>query len=1135
MVSVRQTVSATLRAARDAALARESRARFAASAGALVLSASLSWSPHVHAQEAQSSGDELQEVTVTGSRIKRTTDFTTATPTTVIDTTAMENAGVVNVGDVLAMAPSNVSNFTPQTTAMGSFNTGAYIADLRGLNPYFGSRTLTLIDGQRAVSTNTLDSFDLNFIPQVLVQRIDSVTGGGSAAYGSGAVAGAINVVLDRQLEGGKFNADTYDTHYNDAKEPHAAFAYGHGLFDNRVHFVIGAEYSKQDPATCQNSGRAWCTANYGPYQTSTTATSGLGSATLAMYQLGSGLTTNTSPYGVYGANAFSLSTFQYTTTAGPLYGATPDGQGVSSFNSNGSPYGTAAPGGDGVLVNQYANLITSVRRGVITGMVSAKITDNIDMTLDVNWGKVEAYNPLSNFQQTSSVLGFDNPYLQAASGLNQTQLTNQADTYSPGAPGMYLYKDWNSQIPDVQFNNTTLKQIAVGFTGKIPGTSWSWDAHGLYGKTDNVEGSYHEPTVLEFSMALDAVNGAGSPVCRVSQGITSALTSANMAYSGGGIGGTGLPVWAQVANGLSTYDPVNPVSGLSESQTLDYLASRNGGCQPLNPFGNQKLASNAVNYATGPLSLALEQSMTSFNLNTSGDLFKGIGAGAFSLAVGYEYHREVTYNDFASCPGARNTLGNANLTTAQEDCLAVATDFAYQFGNDYGGSSTYNEVYAELNLPLLKNAFLAKNLDLDITGRDSFYSNEAMYGVDVTPGAKGTGSLPTWKAALVWEPLDGIRFRGSQSHDSRAPDPRDLYYSQSFVPGSAFGWCYSGTFAEKSLCTINLLGNVDLKPETANTTTLGFVFTPPQAPGLQTSVDWFHIHLTDGIEGGNAFADGTNCFQGLTAYCGQMQFNPDYYNAAGQVVAAGTAGAKTGAAAFQQGNVANIVGENGSAYNGGYMDERGVDLSLSYITLLPGGSTLSVRALTTWVGQQLVQDAPGGAVYNTLNETGGAGLFLPNYQPAAKWRGNLFVTWNVGNFNLTPNLSWVGQGTISNTALTCTTADFSNTSSLCNWAANNYYAGPNQTAAQKTASAYSYTLLPEGLANRVPAYFLIGLNASYTLDKIPGLKGLTLWGQVNNLMNKAPPFTNQTTGGASAAFYDQLGQAYRVGFRMSF
>jgi outer membrane receptor protein involved in Fe transport len=418
-----------------------------------------------------------------------------------------------------------------------------------------------------------------------------------------------------------------------------------------------------------------------------------------------------------------------------------------------------------------------------------------------------------------------------------------------------------------------------------------------------------------------------------------------------------------------------------------------------------------------------------------------------------------------------------------------------------------------------------------------------ALYGVDVTPGAEGKGTLPTWKASLVWEPIDGIRFRGAQSHDSRAPDPRDLYYSQSFVPGSAFGSCFSGNFAYHSLCTINLLGNVDLRPETANTTTLGLVFTPAPLPGLQASADWFHIHLVNGIEGGNAFVDGGNCALGEAIYCNQMQFNPLYY-APGPTVAnvprassqTALPGYVTGATAFQLGNVANVVGENGAAYNGGYFDERGVDFSLSYVTTLPGGSTLSLRSLTTYTGEQLVQDTPGGVTRNILNTTGGAGLFLPNFQPSARWRGNLYATWNVANFSLTPNVSWVGQGIIGDEVLSCSAAQFSNTATLCNWLANGFYAGSaNQTAAQKLASGVGYSLLPQGVANHVPSYFLFGLNASYTIDKIPGIKGLQLWGQLNNALNKAPPFVNSAGPNASAAFYDELGQAYRVGFRMTF
>ena len=259
MVSTRQAVTAILRSARSASNIRGSASRVSGTAGMLCLiSASLSWAPHVLAQQAPVSSDQsvtLQEVTVTGSRIKRTTDYTSTTPTTVTDSATMESLGVVNVGQMLDMTPSNISAYTPATTGGSSFYTGAYIADLRGFNGFFsGARTLTMIDGHRVVSTNTQDSFDLNFIPQVLVQRIDTVTGGASAAYGSGAESGVLNIILDRHLEGGKFNADEYNTNYNDGKDRHVAAAYGHGLFDDRLHFVLGAEYQRQDPAYCQRS-----------------------------------------------------------------------------------------------------------------------------------------------------------------------------------------------------------------------------------------------------------------------------------------------------------------------------------------------------------------------------------------------------------------------------------------------------------------------------------------------------------------------------------------------------------------------------------------------------------------------------------------------------------------------------------------------------------------------------------------------------------------------------------------------------------------------------------------------------------------------------------------------------------------
>jgi iron complex outermembrane receptor protein len=1164
MVSTDQAMAAILRSARGVSDSRGPVASWVSgTAGTLcLLTASLAWAPHALAQttpgttttttSTSEQPQSVEEVTVTGSRIKRTTDFTTAAPTTVLDSTTIENLGIVNVGDTLSVTPSNISSVTPSTTGNSAFNTGAYIADLRGLNPFFGSRTLTLIDGQRAVSTSTLDSFDLNFVPQVLVQRIDTVTGGGSAIYGSGAVGGVVNVILDHQLEGGKLNADTYDTHYNDAKTDHVSAAYGHGLFDNRVHFVIGAEYQKQDPASCQFSGRTWCNSNTGPYDTGFTP--GFATFTSAVAP---GLTTNTSPYGVVSAAVPGFPGYALN-TAGSLFAGSPDGLGLLPFASNNSFLGiTASPGGSGEPENQYTNLVTAVQRAVISGMVTAKITDSINLSVDLNWGKVNASNPSDNFGADSGVLGNDNPYLVGAGGAAWGLDGSAYGSGATASPAAFFEKDFSSQINFNQINDTTLKQVAIGLDGKIGESSWTWDAHARYGQTENLEAG-QEFTILSSSMALDAVAGPhGTPECRVTAagGLAGASTSAVSAYGGGGLNGAAYPTYIQQYNAIAAggFDPISPVSGLTALQTLQFLSQ---GCQPLNPFGNQPLSGSTANYASNPLALVLHQDLTAFSVNATGEFWRGVGAGAFSVAAGYEWHRQLTHNDFATCPGAENTLSNSYLNTAQQDCLAVTTDFGDQYGNDYGGTTTMNEVYTEFNLPLLKNVPFAKTLQLDIAGRETFYVNEALYGVDVVPQSEGKGSLPTWKVSLVWEPIEGIRFRGSQSHDSRDPDPRDLYYSQTFVAGNPnfkgifdAGYCEDGastTTVPESLCTTDLLGNVKLRPETSNTTDLGLVFTPPQLPGFQASADWFHVRLLNGIEGAN-LTGRTACYaavqtSGVTSafqnnsYCQGLSFNNLYYNSAGTVVAPGTAGAVTGANAFALGNVANITQENTQAYNGGSFDERGIDISLAYAVVLPGSAgTLTARALTTWVGEQVVVDTPGNEPVSTLNETGANALFLPNYAPAARWRGNMSITWNVENFSLTPNLSWVGQGIIGTNDISCTSADYSTAGSLCQLASNGVASGnAAQRAYYNSAAAVApLTILPVGVANHVPSYFLVGLNAAYTITSIPGLKGLQLWGQVNNLLNKVPPFADSTT--SNPVFFDQLGQAYRVGFRMTF
>src|SRR5690606_30870529 len=137
---------------------------------------------------------------------------------------------------------------------------GNTIANLRGLDPAFGSRTLTLIDGRRVVSTSSqADVVDLNIIPSNLLQRMDVVTGGASATYGSGAVSGVVNLVLNNRMTGINLDMDYGVNEAGDGGSPHVSLSGGLPLFGGRGHALIGMEWQKT--AAIQSCARArdWC------------------------------------------------------------------------------------------------------------------------------------------------------------------------------------------------------------------------------------------------------------------------------------------------------------------------------------------------------------------------------------------------------------------------------------------------------------------------------------------------------------------------------------------------------------------------------------------------------------------------------------------------------------------------------------------------------------------------------------------------------------------------------------------------------------------------------------------------------------------------------------------------------------
>src|SRR5690606_24349601 len=198
------------------------------------------------------------EVFVTGSRIVRD-GYDSPVPVTVVDSDVIERMGLVNAQDVVRLMPQNIANQSDATSGTSlSGNAGSAFANLRGLNSG-GARTLTLVNGRRFVPSSDGGEVDLNLIPSVMIGRVETMAGGASAAYGSDAVAGVVNLILDDRLQGLKAQIDSGQSFEGDGQTTHAAAAYGFDFGGGRGRVVIGGEMQKNDGIeTCAYS-RDWC------------------------------------------------------------------------------------------------------------------------------------------------------------------------------------------------------------------------------------------------------------------------------------------------------------------------------------------------------------------------------------------------------------------------------------------------------------------------------------------------------------------------------------------------------------------------------------------------------------------------------------------------------------------------------------------------------------------------------------------------------------------------------------------------------------------------------------------------------------------------------------------------------------
>ncbi len=549
----------------------------------------------------------IEEVLVTGSRVARD-GFNTPNPVTVVDSGEMQKLGLSNVGDVMAQLPQNSAFVTAGNVGLGNFNIGAQLANLRGLNPFFGTRTLTLVDGRRFVPSTNGGAVDLNLIPSNMVARVETVTGGASAAYGTDAVAGVVNVILNTDLEGFKGQVDSGSTAQGDGSTLHGALAFGQAFGAGRGHFLIGGEYQHDDGIGDCATVRDWCGKNEALF---TNATPGAGGQ--PNFIIGpNAQVSNSSVAGMFPflqPFAPGLANTQFNTAGTAV---TPYNPGA--FNNSPVNFSFFGPvqGGDSHL-SPY-NIVTL--RPPVThyeGMAHASwnFTDSLQGFVELSYGKRTANNRQFSLGPTLASIQKDNPFLPVA-------VASQIGNVAPGVPGFAFF---NSDVSDYlrQINNTSneTRRGVVGLKGDLPGESWHWDAYYQYGKNEQsqrlanlaVNGTGNLYNFLAWSM--DAVRDAGGNiVCRAT-----------------------LP-----------------------GPAFNALAA---GCVPLNLFGASNADPKALAYAyrTLPEDFEYEQSVAAANLH--GDLFKGWGAGPVGVAAGLEYrhdsgdvtHQLATtpwYNDFA-------------------------------------------------------------------------------------------------------------------------------------------------------------------------------------------------------------------------------------------------------------------------------------------------------------------------------------------------------------------------------------------------------------------------------------------------------------------------------------------------------
>jgi iron complex outermembrane receptor protein len=538
------------------------------------------------AVEKAAADDEpsVQDIVVTGSRIQNS-GVQAPTPLTVIDSAKILQTAPSAVDDIIAQLPAFRSSSGPNQVQRnaGSISTGQSLANLRSLG---AQRTLVLIDGRRPVPTNPQATTSTSIIPVGLIKRMEVVTGGASAAYGSDAVAGVTNFILADKLNGLSGSIYGGISQEGDNKEFGGNLAFGLNSADDRLHVLVGVDYNKNYGVGTIYS-RAWSAVEpgnsgnplaFGATRTAGTPAFGWANGVEYAAQTAGGVITGATTTGGTASTALNLLAFNpngstYTLVRGPVLGNLM----INSTSNIG-----AGP------VSQW-NLKQPLEQFASMGRISYDVTDSLTAFADVMYARSNVFTFSQYHQSPTITILANNPYL-ASTSIAATVASNNIASFNMGR----IDTDWLGTSAD---NTYETFQAAGGVKGTAF-DNFKWDATYIYGRS-TIDSKVFGTREANLYAALYAVrDGSGNIVC-----------------------------------GPTASNPNFAASRLTNSVQV---ANIQAGCVPLNPFGAGNVSQAAKDYVSGIEYTNVYMDRHDVAVNLSGPII-ALPGGDAAIAIGAE------------------------------------------------------------------------------------------------------------------------------------------------------------------------------------------------------------------------------------------------------------------------------------------------------------------------------------------------------------------------------------------------------------------------------------------------------------------------------------------------------------------